>query len=193
VQIGCSFPWMNGHHYTRNQTISMALSPRANYIDWATATCQRNLVSTFVDRGVSRGYRDGTPTVVNLRFLERSRYFSFKQLLIYPHKGWVDPVPDSLLRRKSFRAGNRTRDLRFCSQYIWPLDHRGGHRKYIKTRQYQFRVRLFFRLNLDTILQYGWNICSRNRGVYLCNSIRWFAVDMFPFDISSVKIAERVY
>jgi hypothetical protein len=34
------------------QTKSMALSPQANYTDWATATCWRNLVSTFVDRGV---------------------------------------------------------------------------------------------------------------------------------------------
>jgi hypothetical protein len=36
------------------------------------------LVSTFVDRGVSRGQRGGSPTVVNLSFLVRSRYFSFK-------------------------------------------------------------------------------------------------------------------
>jgi hypothetical protein len=43
-----------------------------------TATCRRNLVSTFVDRGVSRGQRGGSPTVVNLNFLDRSRYFSFK-------------------------------------------------------------------------------------------------------------------
>jgi hypothetical protein len=57
---------------------SMALSPQANYTDWATATCRRNLVSTFVYRGVSRGQRDGSPTVVNLSFLDRSRYFSFK-------------------------------------------------------------------------------------------------------------------
>jgi hypothetical protein len=35
-------------------------------------------VSTFVDRGVSRGQRGGSPTVVNLSFLDRSRYFSFK-------------------------------------------------------------------------------------------------------------------
>jgi hypothetical protein len=39
-----------------------------------------------VDRGVSRGQRGGSPTVVNLSFLDRSRYFSLKQLLIYPHK-----------------------------------------------------------------------------------------------------------
>jgi hypothetical protein len=34
-------------------TYSVALSPRANCTDWATATCRRNLVPTFVDRGVS--------------------------------------------------------------------------------------------------------------------------------------------
>jgi hypothetical protein len=57
---------------------SVALSPRANYTDWSTATCWRNIVSTFVDRGVSRGQRGGSPMVVNLSFLDRSRYFSFK-------------------------------------------------------------------------------------------------------------------
>jgi hypothetical protein len=57
---------------------SVALSPRANYTDWSTATCRRNLVPTFADRGVSRGQRGGSPTAVNLRFLDRSRYFSFK-------------------------------------------------------------------------------------------------------------------
>jgi hypothetical protein len=57
---------------------SVALSLQANYTDWATATCRRNLVLTFVDRGVSRGQRGGSLTVVNLSFLDRSRYFSFK-------------------------------------------------------------------------------------------------------------------
>jgi hypothetical protein len=38
----------------------------------------------------------------------------------------VDPVPDPLLLRKSGSSGNRTRDLRICSQELWPLDHRGG-------------------------------------------------------------------
>jgi hypothetical protein len=64
------------HNYKK--PTSVALSPRANYTDWATATCRRNLVSTFVDRGVSRGQRGGSPAVVNLSFLDRSRYFSFK-------------------------------------------------------------------------------------------------------------------
>jgi hypothetical protein len=60
------------------KTNSVALSPRANYNNWATATCRRNLVPTFVDRGVSRGQRGGSPTVVNLSFLDRNRYFSSK-------------------------------------------------------------------------------------------------------------------
>jgi hypothetical protein len=66
-------------------------SPQANYADWATATCQRNLIPTFADREVSRGQRGGSLTVVNLSFLDRGRYVSSKYLLIYPHKGRVDP------------------------------------------------------------------------------------------------------
>jgi hypothetical protein len=42
-------------------------------------------------------------------------------------RGWVDPVPDPLLLRKSGSAGNRTRDLCTCSQKLWPLDHKDGH------------------------------------------------------------------
>jgi hypothetical protein len=61
-----------------HKTNFVALNPRANYTDWATATCRRNLVPTFVDKGVSRGQRGGSPAFVNLSFLDQSRYFSFK-------------------------------------------------------------------------------------------------------------------
>jgi hypothetical protein len=44
----------------------VALGPQANYADRVTATCWRNLVPTFVDRGVSRGQRGGSPTDVIL-------------------------------------------------------------------------------------------------------------------------------
>ena len=37
-------------------------------------------------------------------------------------RGWVDPVPDPLLLRKSGSAGDRTRDLCICSQKFWPPD-----------------------------------------------------------------------
>jgi hypothetical protein len=51
-----------------------------------TATCWRNLVPTFEDRGLSRGKRNGSPTVVKLSFLDRSRYFFFQVAPIYPHE-----------------------------------------------------------------------------------------------------------
>jgi hypothetical protein len=63
---------------TKQKKNSVALSLRANYADWATATCRRNLVPTFVDRGVSHGQRGGSPTAVNLSFLDWSRYFYLK-------------------------------------------------------------------------------------------------------------------
>jgi hypothetical protein len=66
----------------QNKTNSVALSRQANYTDWSTATCRRNVVPTFVDRGVSRGQRGGSPTVDNLSFLDRSRYFFFQ---VAPH------------------------------------------------------------------------------------------------------------
>jgi hypothetical protein len=56
---------------------SVALSPQVNYTDWATATCRRNLVPTFVDRGVSRGQRGGSLTVVNLSFLDLCSAFIY--------------------------------------------------------------------------------------------------------------------
>jgi hypothetical protein len=60
----------------------MAISPQANYTDWVTARGRWILVPSFVDRGVSRGQRGGIPTVVNLSFLNRSRYFPFQ---VAPH------------------------------------------------------------------------------------------------------------
>jgi hypothetical protein len=48
-------------------------------------------VPTFVGREMSRVQRSGTPTAVNLSFLDRSRYFSFMQLLIYPHEAEWTP------------------------------------------------------------------------------------------------------
>jgi hypothetical protein len=60
------------------QTNTVALSPRANYTDCATAIYRRNLVPSFVDIRESHGQRGGSATAVNLSFLDRSRYFSSK-------------------------------------------------------------------------------------------------------------------
>jgi hypothetical protein len=79
-------PWVRNKNVTRplptyrttlTKTNSVALIPQANYTDWTTVTCRGNLVSTFVDRGVSRDQRGGPPTVVNLSFLDLNRNFSY--------------------------------------------------------------------------------------------------------------------
>jgi hypothetical protein len=67
------------------------------------------------------------PPVVSLGFLDRSRYYFFQAAPQLSSRGWVDPVPDPQLLRKSGSAGNRTQDLCICSQKLWPLDHIGGH------------------------------------------------------------------
>jgi hypothetical protein len=64
--------------YLRYEINSLAFRQQENYTDWAAATGRWILMLTFVDRGVSRGQRDWTSTVVNLSFLDRSRYFYFK-------------------------------------------------------------------------------------------------------------------
>jgi hypothetical protein len=96
----------------------VAFSPQANYADWATATGRRILVPTFADRGVSCCQRGGTPTALNLSFLDRSRYFFFQVAAHICSWGWVDPVPDTLLLRISGSARNRTWDFCVCSQEI---------------------------------------------------------------------------
>jgi hypothetical protein len=111
------------HHNDRTkqkQTNSIAFSPQVKYTNWAMATSQRILAPTFVDRWVSRGQRGRTPTAVKLSFLDRSRYFSSKYLLVY-----ADEAEYLQLLRKSSSAGNRTRDPCACSQELWLLDHRG--------------------------------------------------------------------
>jgi hypothetical protein len=59
-------------------------------------------------------------------FLDRSRYYFFQVAPQLYSRGWVDPVPDPPLLRKSGSAGNGTRDLWIHSQELWPLDHRSG-------------------------------------------------------------------
>jgi hypothetical protein len=63
----------------------------------------------------------------NLDLLDRSCYFFFQVAPQLYSRGWVDPVPDPLLLRKSDSAGNRTQDLWICIQKFWPLDYRGGY------------------------------------------------------------------
>jgi hypothetical protein len=96
-----------------SQNHSVALSPQANYTDWATATCRRNLVPTLVDRGVSRGQRCGSPQ------LSRPEPLLFFQVA-------PNLLSQGLLLRKSGSAGIRARNFWVSSQELWLLDHRGG-------------------------------------------------------------------
>jgi hypothetical protein len=82
------------------QTNAMAFSLQVNYSDWVTATGQQILVPNFVDRGVLCGQRGGTPTAVNLSFLDWSHYLFFRVAPFLSSWGWVDPIPDPLLLRK---------------------------------------------------------------------------------------------
>jgi hypothetical protein len=63
-----------------------------------------------------------------LSFLDWSRHYFFQVAPQLYQWGWVDPVPDPLLLRKSGSAGNRTWYLWICSQELWPLDHRDSHK-----------------------------------------------------------------
>jgi hypothetical protein len=66
--------------------------------------------ANFCGYSVWRGQRNGSPRPY-------SRFSRPEPLLFLPNtrqlysRGWVDPVPDPLLLRKSGSAGNRTRDL----------------------------------------------------------------------------------
>jgi hypothetical protein len=60
-----------------NKTNSMAFTTSELY-QLSDATCRRNLVPTFADRGVLCGQRGRFLTVVNLSFLNQSHYLFFK-------------------------------------------------------------------------------------------------------------------
>jgi hypothetical protein len=85
------------------------------------------LVPTLPDRGCHLVSVTDLYDSNFLGFLDRSRYFFFQVVPQLYSRGWVDPVPDPLLLRKSGSAGNRTRTPGSVSRNSWPLDHRGGH------------------------------------------------------------------
>jgi hypothetical protein len=83
------------------------LSPWANYTDRATAAC-RGVCANFANRAYHVvSLTDPYGRILN--FLDRSRYIFFQVAPQLYSRGWVHPVPDPLLLRKSGSAGNRTR------------------------------------------------------------------------------------
>jgi hypothetical protein len=96
-------------------------------------------------------------------------------------RGWVDPVPDPLLLRKSGSAENRTRNLWIWSKELWTLDHRGGHRRYIcfiKVKYENIRVTVIPVLPL-------WLHCAKyySYSIYrgLLTMPAWAAVNAFTY------------
>jgi hypothetical protein len=83
------------------------------------------LVPTFSDKGcLVASVTDPLSRI--LGFLDRSHYYFLQVAPQLYSRGWVDPVPDPLLLRKSRSAGNRTRDLWICSQGLLLPDHIGS-------------------------------------------------------------------
>jgi hypothetical protein len=76
------------------------------------------LVPNFADRGCHI-VSVTDPYGRILDFINRSRYFFFQVAPQLYSRGWVDPVPDPPLLRKSCGAGNRTQNLCICSQELW--------------------------------------------------------------------------
>jgi hypothetical protein len=76
------------------------------------------LVPTFAARGCHM-VSVTDPYDCILGFLDRSRYFLFQVAPQLYSWGWVDPVPDPLLLRKSGSAGNRTRTSGSVARNSW--------------------------------------------------------------------------
>jgi hypothetical protein len=102
---------------TKKRTLR-GFGPLANYAERATAAVGE-VVLTFADRGCCVVSATDPPGR-SLGFLDRSRYYFFQVALQLSSQGWVNPVPDPLLLRKSGSSGNRTQDLWICSQELWP-------------------------------------------------------------------------
>jgi hypothetical protein len=126
----------------------MAFSSQANYTDLATATCWRNSVPTFADRGVSRGQHDGSPTAVNLSFIDRSRYRNIKSTCLNMfHKMCYYVVSDNFCcsrcpegRRDS--AVGKTTDYRLERRRVGariPVNERDSHSLFLLARSWVHR------------------------------------------------------
>jgi hypothetical protein len=67
------------------------------------------LVPTLVDKGVAWSAQRIATAVISV-FYSRSRYFSIQVAPQLSSRGWVDPVPDPLILRKSSGSVARNSD-----------------------------------------------------------------------------------
>jgi hypothetical protein len=93
---------------------------RIGELETTLAVSSNRWTPTVADRGVWRGQRGGTPPVLNLSFIDWSYYFSFKSLLIYPHK--AESTTELTTQRISYRRGIEPRTSGLAARNS---DHRG--------------------------------------------------------------------
>jgi hypothetical protein len=91
-----------------NRTNSVAWVRRRELYRLSDRRLSEKLVPSLADRGCRVVSATNPPTVVNFGILDRSPYF-FEIAPQLSSRGWVDPVPDPALLRKSGSAGNQTR------------------------------------------------------------------------------------
>jgi hypothetical protein len=92
----------------KNQNYTPWLKSASELYRQSDRRLSAKLVPTFADRGGVAWSAWLIPTTV-LCFLDRIRYFFFQVAPQLYLRGWVDPVPDPLLLRKTGSIGNRTR------------------------------------------------------------------------------------
>jgi hypothetical protein len=102
-------------HCEQKKINSLAFSPREKNTDRATASCRRSQCQ-LLRLDECRMVSAANPYGCNLGSLDGSRYFFFQVAPQLYSQGWVDPVPDPLVLRKSSSAGNRTRAFWFVTR-----------------------------------------------------------------------------
>jgi hypothetical protein len=116
------------HPRTHTQTNPVTLIPQTNSTDWATVTCQRNLVPTFVDRGGVACSARRIPTAVNLSFLDQNahthtyiricQYERTKRQVLHLH-GHHSVQSTSVTRENSRANGPQMNDTSNGMPYDW--------------------------------------------------------------------------
>jgi hypothetical protein len=106
---------------------------------------------------------------------------------------WIcsqEHVPDPLLLRKYGSAGNRTRDLWICSQELWPLDHRLSNiKKILKSGQTGYTP-LFAAKPRNKIIQNGrpkWATKPNLYSRFTADVVKW----LHPFWTERGECIER--
>jgi hypothetical protein len=133
------------------------LSPRANYTNRGPPLIGE-VSANFSRQRVSRGQRNGSPGPYSQLSRPQNHYYFFHAASELYSQGWVDPVPDSLLHRKSGNAGNRTPDLWLYSQELWRQENRGGQHQVWLSKLCEMVKRLNFQT--ETSLEVS---CSKER------------------------------